>query len=337
MTDHNTDEMLDDEHEGRGRTGSIVKTVLVTAVIIVLLAVVLFLLAERNSRRYFLVSEGGELLVQRGIFFPVGEKRFSSDDPEMAEAYAPIPMPSGAEVDERRTFDERTELDRQLVDQLLSWARGRIDLEHPERLEQGIYYLRRAERIPTATSGQRQEMELLRGEVAYHEGRRFIELALRNLDTARERLMAARDSPAGWGRESRALLSAIREPEQALRQALQQDEATREAQEPPSEEPREPARSEDAEGEDDAGEEDAGEEDADEGPGSRPEPEAPAVDEQDESPGGGRAPVTPEPSRTAPRIRTRELPEAGSPPVRPARADEDIPLELDTGGADSAD
>ncbi len=221
MNDHDTDEILDDEEQrGEGRVGSVIKTVVVSIVIAALALGVVYLLSERNARRYFLVAEGGQLLVQRGIFFPVGERRFQPDDPDYAAAYEPIRIPPGVDVEQRRSFDERTELDRVLVNQLLSWSRERIDPEQPDRLEQGIYYLRRAESLPTTTSSQRDEMGILRGEVAYHEGRRYIEAALRNLDTARERLTQARDSPAGWGRESRELLREIQEPEAALRRAL---------------------------------------------------------------------------------------------------------------------
>jgi hypothetical protein len=222
MTEDETELGVETESEvtDGGGFGRMLKTILVTGVIVVLGLGVLFLLSERNARRYFLVAEDGQLLVQRGIFFPVGERTFVPDDPDLAAAYEPVPVPAGADVEARRTFDERTDLDRSLVDQLLGWSRERLDLEQPDRLEQGIYYLRRAERLPTTTAAQRAEMDTLRGEVAYFEGRRFIESALRNLDIARERLTQARDSPAGWSRESRELLRAIREPERTLRQAL---------------------------------------------------------------------------------------------------------------------
>ncbi len=238
MNEQDTEGIVDDQPEGGGRVGHVLKTVIVSLVIGVLALGVLYLLSERNARRYFLVAEGGHLLVQRGIFFPVGERRFTPEDPDFAAAYPPIPVPAGEEVEQRTSFDERTDLDRVLVDQLLTWSKERIDPDQPERLEQGIYYLRRAESLPTTTATQRDEMEVLRGEVAYHEGRRFIESALRNLDTARERLIQARDSPAGWGMESRQLLLAISEPESALRRALREaEEVPPETLEPAEEEP----------------------------------------------------------------------------------------------------
>ncbi len=225
--------MVDDYPRSEKRVGRFLVRLLVAAIILVLVAGVLYLLAERNSRRYFLVVEENHLIVQRGIFFPVGERRYSPEDPDFQAAYRPIPIPAGEEPEPRFAFDERAELDRVLVGKLLEWSRDRIDIDQLERIEEGIYYLRRAEKLPTTTAAQRQEMDMLRGEVAYHEGRRFIESALRSLDTARERLTQARDSPAGWGRESRLLLQAIQEPEEALRKALRDEDLMPDPEEQP--------------------------------------------------------------------------------------------------------
>ncbi len=161
---------------------------LLFAVVVVLLAVVFWLLSERNQRRYTLAYENGLVSVKKGILFPVGDQPFKTDDPQLAQAYAPFAPPRGAKLEEARVFDERAGLDQALFVDLARWAREDIASERPAELERGLGWLARAEKLQQISAAQRAELAELRAESGYFEARGLVERAAEALRLARERL-----------------------------------------------------------------------------------------------------------------------------------------------------
>ncbi len=218
--------MYEDETEMKptrsagGGLGRALKNLLLLILVLALGFGFLYLVAERNARRYFLVPEGGNLVVKRGIFFPVGEKPYLPDDPGLAAAYAPIPLPATGPKVGPQDFEERSDLDRTLFDELLAWAKPRIHSGESKSMEKGIYYLRRAEKLPTYTEAQRTTLEELQGEVSYYEAKRRLGDAVDTLEKVAQQLKRARDSGSARAHESQALLAAIEGHVDALQGVL---------------------------------------------------------------------------------------------------------------------
>jgi len=217
--------MYDDDTEMRtsargGGFGRALKNLVLFLLFLGLAFGLLYLVAERNARRYFLVPEDGNLVVKRGIFFPIGQKPYLPDDPSLAKAYAPIPLPASGTKIKQQAFAERSDLDRSLFDTLLAWSKTRIHSGDPKTLEKGIKYLSRAEELPTYTDTQRQALEELQGEVAYYEAKRRLRQSVDSLEDVVKKLARARDSGSARAGESKALLGAIEQHIAALRRVL---------------------------------------------------------------------------------------------------------------------
>lgn len=114
------------------------RSVLVGLVVLALLGAVLWLLSERNARQWFLVYEDGLLQVKRGLLLPAGRQSFKTDDPALAQAYAPLKPPPGAKLDEERRFEDRAGLDQALYELLARWARDDAGTERPELVERSL-------------------------------------------------------------------------------------------------------------------------------------------------------------------------------------------------------
>ncbi len=191
------------------------------AVILALAASTFYLLAERNSRFYFLSTEGERLVVSRGAWFPAWKSEFHPEDPILAEAYAPLALPAGIVVSETR-FNERQDLDQALFDYLLSWAEPRILADEPESLQLGGSYLARAGLLQGISSEQAGRLRSLRAEVAFAEGRIQLGAVLAELAAVNEKLRLASDGQTLKGREALQVMDRVSPAMKLLSMALQQ-------------------------------------------------------------------------------------------------------------------
>lgn len=176
------------------------KSAMVAIAILALVGVVLWLLAERNARQWSLVYDDGWLTVKKGILFPVGRQAFKTDDPALAQAYAPLKPPPGAKLDEERTFDDRAGLDQALYELLARWTRDDIATEKPELVERALQWLGRADRLAGLSQAQREDLRALRAEAGFFEGRQLLEKSADALREARERLRLTAASPSPHAR-----------------------------------------------------------------------------------------------------------------------------------------
>jgi len=189
-------------------------------VVLGLAAATLYLLAERNSRFYYLVQEGERLVVYRGAWLPSGKRPYLPDDAHTAAIYAPIDLPPGAGPFPERRFDERQDLDRALFAILADLAMERIRSEDEARVQEGLLLVERAGRLPGITGEQAKMLRTMHAELAFFEGRAHLERALIELRQSREKLERATEASSGRGRSSLVLLRTVVPATEALTRAL---------------------------------------------------------------------------------------------------------------------
>ncbi len=220
-----------------GRAGGTLKSAIAWVAILGLLALVAWLASERNARSWHLVPSEGRLVVMRGLMLPAGRAAFTSSDPALAQAYAPVVPPPGKTLPAERTFEERGLLDQAIYELVSGWAREEIAAGDPARLERGLGYLARAEKLPGLSPSQREDLTALRAESAYQEAMRFLSRAVDELREASDRLRRAASSRSPHAGEAGVLLREVEPAVDAAAGALRRI-TERPAPEPAPEPPR---------------------------------------------------------------------------------------------------
>ncbi len=195
---------------------------LVLALVILALAgATVYLLAERNSRFYYLSTEGNRLVVERGARLPWGKQAWAPADPALAEVYAAIELPAGVAAIAEQRFDERQDLDRALFELLAGWADARVRTDEPAKMREGLVYVERAGKLPGIDSDQQRRLRALRAELAYYEGRDRLENGGRLLDEALRQFQLATEASPARAREAVAILDDLQPAVERLTRALQ--------------------------------------------------------------------------------------------------------------------
>jgi len=192
------------------------KSLLTTAIILVLLGAVGYLLSERNHRTYSLVRQGSTLVVMRGVMLPIGSEPYQPADRALAEIYAPIPIQNDSTGDLlSHTYSDRDELDRELFHTLSGWINARLSADNVEKLNEAVTYLHRAEKLSGITDDERKQLDEMRAEAGFYEGRAKLDEGLDSLSAALQKLELAAGSKSRHAREASALLLQIQEPVRA--------------------------------------------------------------------------------------------------------------------------
>lgn len=167
---------------------------------------VAWLLAERNARQWWLVPEGGKVVVKKGVFFPAGKAAFQSADPEATRTYAPLQVPAGATAPAAEAaYDDRAELDQALFDLLARWAREDIQSQQMERMERARGHLGRAARLAGLSPAQREQLRALQAETAFQEAVGHLQEGANALRRALEGLKLASEARGPVAAEAAAL------------------------------------------------------------------------------------------------------------------------------------
>jgi len=211
---------VSDETTVAGRPRSGMKGVLAWLAILGLVALVAWLASERNARTWHLVPDEGRLVVMRGMLLPVGRQAFETSDPALAQAYAPLVAPPGKPLPPERTFEERSLLDQALYDLLAGWARDEIASGDPARLERGLGYLTRAEKLPGLSQAQRDDLAAQRAESGFHEALRLLARAADELRDAAEKLRRASGSRSAHATDAGVLLRDVEPAHEAATAAV---------------------------------------------------------------------------------------------------------------------
>jgi hypothetical protein len=216
------------------------RTVVAWLAILGLLALVGWLVSERNARTWALVPADGRLVVMKGYLLPVGRGAFETSDPAAAAAYAPIVPPPGKTLPAERSFDERGQVDQAIYELVSGWAREEIASGDPARLERGLGYLVRAEKLPGLSSAQREDLAALRAESGYQEAMRLLGRAVDELREAADRLRRTATSRSSHAGEASLLLREVEVAVDQTTSALRRTDASRPP--PPAPPPPEPAK-----------------------------------------------------------------------------------------------
>lgn len=194
----------------------------VTLLVLAMGGAVAFLLSQLNARTFTLAVESGQLIVMKGRMLPWGAAPFQPSDTGLADTYAPVPL-EGHDVPQSlltERFSERDELDRALFTQLEALARPRIASDEPQRIERGVYYLRRAERLTGLSEEQRATLKRMQAEVAYYQARQKLDDARKLISEAMTQLQLASDSDNRHARNANQMLTEVKPATAALEEAL---------------------------------------------------------------------------------------------------------------------
>jgi hypothetical protein len=216
------------------RAGRTFSRVLVTLVVLALAGGVLFLLSQLNSRTYRLGHEGGQLVVLKGRMLPLGSVPYRPGDARLADAYAPLAVPA-AEVSGllERKFSDRDELDRALFGVLEALARPRVASDDPKRLDEGLGYLRRAEKLAGLSEEQRLSLKKMQADVAYYQARQRLDEARRDIAEALGQLKLAAENRGRQADSAHAMIARVAPAAQKLEEALRDAVHGQGPQEPP--------------------------------------------------------------------------------------------------------
>jgi hypothetical protein len=208
-----------------GRIGRAIVRLATLALVASLAAVAVFLLAKLNSRTYRVQLVENQLRVMKGKNQPFGFEPFRPSDPQLLDAYAPIQLAGENPADIlNRTFNERDELDRALFSVFETLGRPKLFSEDPQEVQQGLYYLRRAEKLTGVTEEQRRTLKNMQSEIAYHQGREKLDDARKTIAEALIQLKIAADAMNRNSRSANVMLlevaPAAKQLEEALRRAV---------------------------------------------------------------------------------------------------------------------
>jgi len=160
--------------------------------------------------------------VMKGLLLPIGRGAFATSDPALAQAYAPLVPPPGKGLPAERAFEERGLVDQAIYDLVAGWARDEIESGDPARLERGLGYLARAEKLPGLSPTQREDLDGLRAESGYQEAMRLLARAMDDLREASDRLRRAAGSRSAHAADAGRLLKELEPAVDAASTALRQ-------------------------------------------------------------------------------------------------------------------
>lgn len=169
-----------------------------------------------NARTYLLEVQNGQLVVLKGKMLPTGAAPWYPSDPGLADTYAPIDLQGNTALGVvGQKYQERDELDRALFGVLQMLATPRIASDAPKDLEQGLVYVRRAERLTGLSEDQRAALKKMQVDLAFFLARVRLDDARRQLEEALAQLKLAAESDSRHKAEATLMLMAV-EPQVKL-------------------------------------------------------------------------------------------------------------------------
>jgi hypothetical protein len=211
-----------------------------SCVLLSLMGLVGYLLADIHHRRYRLVSRHQQVIVERGLFLPLGWAPYRpsrlgatpvpptpSAQPQLAphagalpadllaatasleEIYAPVELPAGEPSFYSGTLEERAEVDRCLFDLLSAWAQPRLQSRELSEVSQGIAYVRRLEILPGLSDKQRGVLRQLRAHVAFVNGNATVAALGQQLRRAQQDYHLAVELGSPRATEARRMIAEI--------------------------------------------------------------------------------------------------------------------------------
>ena len=197
------------------------KRLLVTTLVVGLAGATVFLLSQINAKTFSLENRDGKLVVLKGRMLPMGADAWQPDDAALADAYAPIDLEGTSPMGILNVkHEDRDSLDRALFAVLEGLARPRVNSEDPKLLDQGLYFLRRAEKLSGLTDEQRLTLKQMRSDVAFYTARKRLEDGQKQIEEALAQLKLASGVESRHSRAANQMISAVEPEAKALAEAL---------------------------------------------------------------------------------------------------------------------
>lgn len=198
------------------------KRLLITVALLGLAGVTLFLLSQENARTYTLDVREGKLVVLKGRLMPMGADPWRPP-PELVDAYAPLDLkgtqPYGVL---KEKFTDRDELDRALFTVIEGLAKPRVASDDPDELNDGLYYMRRADRLSGLTEEQKIALKTMKTDVAFYSARVKLEDAQRQIEEALQQLKFATESNNRHSKSAYNMLTAVEPQSKVMVETLRQ-------------------------------------------------------------------------------------------------------------------
>jgi hypothetical protein len=216
------------------------KRLILTTLVVGLAGATVFLLSQINAKTFSLENRDGKLVVLKGRMMPTGAEPWTPADAALADAYAPIELVGTSPMGVINVkYEDRDSLDRALFGVLEGLARPRVNSEEPKLLDEGLYYLRRAEKLAGLTDEQRLTLKKMRSDVAFYTARKRLEDGQKQIEEALAQLKLASGVESRHSRAANQMISAVEPEAKALAEALRKAVNTLSA--PPAPEPVRPA------------------------------------------------------------------------------------------------
>ena len=206
----------------RARKGGGAKVMFVVLIVLALAGIIVYLLSLLNSKKFFLMPEGGELVVKKGIFFPVGSEMYVPKEPQLANLYKPIEVPDELRHAGAIEFPDLPALNREFAKYLIRFAKEMIFSDDDNRYQRGKSYLARSKRLEGLDLEQQETIRGLMADVDYIEAKRSYAGVERTLEHALKMFKRAETFGTGrfadaheWIQKIEVLLQAIRETKAA--------------------------------------------------------------------------------------------------------------------------
>lgn len=185
------------------------KRLLITVALLGLAGVTVFLLSQENSRTYTLEVRDGKLVILKGRMMPMGADPWRPP-PELVDTYAPIDLKGTQPYGVLNVkYTDRDELDRALFGVLEGLAKPRVASDQPDELNDGLYYLRRADRLSGLSEEQKISLKTMKSDVAFYSARMKLEDAQRQIEEALSQLRISTESNNKHARSAYQMLTAV--------------------------------------------------------------------------------------------------------------------------------
>ncbi len=201
----------------RRKKGGGAKLLFISLVVLALAGIIVYLLSLLNSKTFFLVPEDGELVVKKGIFFPVGSELYQPPEPGLAALYAPIDLPDELKHAGPMEFDDLPSLNREFGKYLIGLATTLVFSDDEGQYKKGRAYLERVRKLHGLDPAQVDRVKSLRADVDYIEAKRAYLGVERTLERALKKFKQAETFGSGrfgdageWINKIETLLEAIR-------------------------------------------------------------------------------------------------------------------------------
>jgi hypothetical protein len=200
--------------------GTFFKRLLIFVTLLGLAGVTVFLLSQENARTFTLEVREGKLVVLKGRLMPMGADPWRPP-PELVDTYAPLDLKGTQPYGVLHVkFTDRDELDRALFSVIEGLAKPRVASDNVEELNDGLYYLRRADRLSGLTDEQKISLKQMKSDVAFYSARMKLEDAQKTIEEALVQLRMSTETNNRHSRSAYQMLTAVEPQAKTLVETL---------------------------------------------------------------------------------------------------------------------